>query len=99
MLETILTIVFAILTIVGSGLAYYFYVKDKITAAANDAVNTAEDSNAVAQEKMEIAIIEIEKILPAGAKVFFTKERIRVIVQAAFDGIELYAQKQANKNK
>lgn len=97
MLETIFTIVFAILTIVGSGLAYYFYVKNKITAAANDAVNTAEDSDKVATEKMEVAINEIEKILPAGAKMFFTRERIRIIVQAAFDGIEMFAKKQANK--
>ena len=99
MLETILTIVFAILTIVGAGVSYYFYVKNKILNAANDAINTAEDTDKVEAEKMEIAVQEIIKILPAGAKVIFTEARIRVLLQHAFDGIELFANKQANKDK
>ena len=32
MLETILSIVFAILTIIGTFVSYYFYIKNKITA-------------------------------------------------------------------
>ena len=97
MIETILTIIFAIFTIIGAGVSYYFYIKSKITEVANTAINSAEDTDKVEAEKMEVAITEIEKILPVGAKVFFTRERIRIIVQAAFDGIEIFAKKQSNK--
>lgn len=97
MLETILTIVFAVLTIVGAGVSYYFFVKNRILAAANTAINAAEDTDKVEAEKMAVAMEEIKKILPVGAKVFFTDERIKVLLQAAFDGIELFAEKQAKK--
>lgn len=95
--ETILTIIFAVLTILGAGVSYYFFVKNKILAAANNAINTAEDTDKVEAEKMAVALAEIQKILPIGAKFIFTEERIRTLLQAAFDGIELFAKKQANK--
>ena len=72
-------------------------IKNKILAAANNAINTAEDTDKVEAEKMAVALAEIQKILPIGAKFIFTEERIRTLLQAAFDGIEMFAKKQANK--
>lgn len=97
--ETILTVIFAILTILGAGLSYYLYIKNKILGAANDAINVAEDSDKFESDKMKIAVAEIMNILPTGARVFFTEERVTNIVQVAFDSIELFAHKQADKNK
>ena len=39
------------------------------------------------------------KILPVGATIIFTRKRIEKIVQFVFDRVELFAEKQINKNK
>lgn len=96
--ETILTIIFGLLTVVGAGLSYYLYVKNKILTNSSAAINTAEDSDKFEAEKMDIAVQEIMKLLPAGAKIFFTEARVRLILQVAFDGIELFARKQLDKD-
>ena len=97
MWETILTIVFAVLAVLGVFLSYYFYIRSKIFAATEDAVNNAEQEDKVAEEKMELAVNQIYGIVPAILKPFFTKAVIEGFVQMAFDRIEEYARKQKNK--
>ena len=97
MLETILTIVFAVLAVIGTFLSYYFHVKAKVYAATESAVNDAEQDDKTAEEKMELAVNQIYDIVPAVAKPLFTKKVITKIVQAAFDKIEEYAEKQVKK--
>ena len=98
-IDTILTIILSIVTIAGTGLSYYLYIKTKILEAANNVINIAEDTDRIEAEKMEIAVQELMKILPPGAKIFFTEANVRQLIQHAFDGIELFARKQINKNK
>lgn len=94
----ILTILFAILAVLGVFVSYYFYIRSKVFAATEDAVNNAEQDDKVAEEKMELAVNQIYSIVPAFLKPFFTKEAIKGIVQMAFDKIEAYAEKQKKKN-
>lgn len=98
-METILTIIFALVAVAGCCLTYYFHIKSKIYAATENAVNEAEQVDKTAEEKMAIAVDNIYTIIPAILKPFFTKEAIQKIVQKAFDKIEEYAKKQVEKKK
>ena len=95
--EMIFSIVMGVLTIVGGCLSFYYNVKSKILDAANNAINTAEDSDKVKEEKMALAISEVKKLIPAPARLLFTDNVLKTIIQKAFDGIETYAEKQAKK--
>lgn len=92
--QTLLTILFALLAVIGSFLSYYFYVRSKVYAATEEAVNDAEQEDKVAEEKMAFAVNQIYDIVPAILKPLFTKKAIEKIVQKAFDAIEKYAKKQ-----
>lgn len=95
----IFTIIFAILTIAGVFVSYYFYVKSKVYAATEAAVNDAEQEDKTAEEKMRFAVSEIYSIVPAVLKPILTPQAIEKIVQKAFDKIEEYAQKQVKKER
>lgn len=93
-ISVIISIACSVLMIAGAGLSYYFYLKAKITNAAIDAINTAEDTDKVKEEKMAIAIDEIKKIIPSAIKPFITDSMIEAIIQHSFDKIEEFAKKQ-----
>lgn len=95
--SSILTIVFAIISIIVSVLSYYLYIRKKITDAAAGAVNDAEDLDKAGEEKKAAAVDAIYSIIPAIIKPLFSKAFIAQIVQAAFDKIEAYAKKQIAK--
>lgn len=97
MKETILNVVFALLAVFFICLSYYFYIRAKINAATEDAVNNAEQDNKTATEKMTLAVDQIYSIVPIAFKPFITKKTIQAIVQKAFDSIEAYAEKQKKK--
>lgn len=98
-MEYVFTIIFAVLAVAGVFLSYYFHVKAKIYAETESAVNNAEQDDKTAAEKMELAVSQIYSIVPAVLKPFFSKNVIEGIVQAAFDKIEEYAEKQVKKEK
>lgn len=98
-METVLTIIFAILAVLAVFVSYYFHVKAKIYAETENAVNNAEQDDKTAAEKMELAVNQIYSIIPAVAKPFIARNVIEGIVQAAFDKIEEYAKKQVNKKE
>ena len=95
--STIITILLGILAVVVSFLSYYFYIRAKINAATEDAVNNAEQDDKTATEKMTLAVDQIYSIVPIAFKPFITKKTIQAIVQKAFDSIEAYAEKQKKK--
>ena len=97
MKETILNVIFVLLALFFTCLSYYFYIRAKINAATEDAVNNAEQDDKTAQEKMSFAVNQIYEIVPIAFKPFITKKRIQAIVQKAFDSIEAYAEKQKKK--
>ena len=59
MKETILNVVFALLAVFFICLSYYFYIRAKINAATEDAVNNAEQDDKTATEKMTLAVDQI----------------------------------------
>ena len=97
MKETILNVVLALLAVFFICLSYYFYIRAKINAATEDAVNNAEQDDKTATEKMTLAVDQIYSIVPIAFKPFITKKTIQAIVQKAFDSIEAYAEKQKEK--
>lgn len=97
MKETIFNVVFALLAVFFICLSYYFYIRAKINAATEDAVNNAEQDDKTATEKMSLAVDQIYSIVPIAFKPFITKKTIQAIVQKAFDSIEAYAEKQKKK--
>lgn len=96
-ISNILTIVFAIITVIISVISYYLYIRKKITEAATGAVNNAEDLPTDGEAKKTAAVDAIYSIIPVIVKPLFSKVFIAQIVQAAFDKIEAYAKKQIAK--
>ena len=95
--EIILTVVFAILTIAGILVSYYFYVKNKITKAIADEVDNAGIDDVEGPAKKAEVIAQLQKLIPAVLKPFITYKMLDALVQTVFDGIERYAKKQVKK--
>ena len=96
-LYPILSIVFAILTVVGTFVAYYFKAKNMIISAANGAINNAEQTGKPGSEKFEMAVDELYELIPAAVKPFISRKLIEELTQKAFDEIDKFAKKQAEK--
>ena len=88
---------FAILTIAGILVSYYFYVKNKITKAIADEVDNAEIDDVEGPAKKAEVIAQLQKLIPAVLKPFITYKMLDALVQTVFDGIERYAKKQVEK--
>lgn len=97
MWEMILNIVFAVLSVVFAGLAYYFDLKKKITEQANAEISNAEDTDKKKEEKMAYVVAQLKSIVPKAVRFIFTDKAIEKIAQKAFDKIEEYAKKQNKK--
>ena len=93
----IVEIILSVLTLVGICLSYYLMVRNKLTNNLPTVINIAEDSDLVAEEKMQLAITELNKLVPTVLKPFIPKSLLRKIIQNAFDKIEEYAKKQLSK--
>ena len=97
MKKTIFNVVLALLSVFFICLSYYFYIRAKINAATEDAVNNAEQDDKTEAEKMSLAVDQIYGIVPIVLKPFITRKVIQAIIQKAFDNIEAYAKKQVKK--
>ena len=96
-------IILVILSILCSGVAifisYYLSVKKMIESSVVDAINMAEELDAMGAEKMAAAVETIYELVPVIVKPFISRQMIEVIVQTSFDKIEEYALKQIKKGK
>lgn len=95
--ELLLTILSCLCTITAIVIGYYQTIRKKIEQEALDAINKAEDTDKIAEEKMKEAVETVYSILPAVAKPFVSKQLIETIVQGIFDKVEEYARKQVEK--
>lgn len=98
-LQIILTVVFAILTIVGSLVSYYFYIKNKITEQVAAGIDSAEIDGAKGEEKKAEVVAQLQKLIPTILKPFISTSMLDALVQMVFDKIESYAKKQVEKAK
>ena len=92
--EIILNIVLGVLALAGTFLSYYLHIKEKITAATVDAINTAENEDKTGEEKKQLAVEQVYALVPKVLKPIITKKFIDQLVQAAFDKIKAFAIKQ-----
>lgn len=98
MVAVIVSIVLGVLAVLVTFVSYYLYIRGKVYQAAAGAVDDAEQSDKTGEEKLNLAVQQIYALVPAVLKPILSEEFIRQIVQAAFDKIEAYAQKQVQKN-
>lgn len=92
--ELILSIVSCLFTLVAIVISYYFAIRKKIEQEALNAVNKAEDTDKLGEEKMQDAVETVYDIIPAVAKPFISKKLVETIIQGVFDKVEEYARKQ-----
>lgn len=92
--ELILSIVSCLFTLAAIILSYYLAIRKKIEQEALNAINKAEDTDKIGEEKMQDAVEIVYDIIPAVAKPFISKKLIETIIQSVFDKVEEYARKQ-----
>lgn len=95
--EIILNVLLAIAVIVLAFAGYYFYVRNKIQAALNGEISDEENSKAKAEAKRQEVVQRLQALVPGVLRPFLTQKVLTALVQAAFDKIEEYAEKQAIK--
>lgn len=98
-IEAIVSLVLAGLTLIGTFVGQYFYVRGKLQKAAAGAITDAEQDDKTGEEKLELAVEQVYSLVPTSFKVFIHRRTVRKIVQAAFDKIEAYAKKQVDKKR
>lgn len=98
-LNLILTILGFVCTVVAVVISYYQTIKKKIEQEALDAINKAEDTDKIGEEKLADAVETVYAMLPLVARPFISKLLIETIIQSAFDKVEEYAQKQVAKEQ
>lgn len=92
--ELILSIVSCLFTLAAIIISYYLAIRKKIEQEALNAINKAEDTDKLGEEKMQDAVEIVYDIIPAVAKPFISKKLIETIIQSVFDKVEEYARKQ-----
>ena len=97
MWETILSIVMTVLTVVVTIISYYLSVKKLIQEEALKAINIAEELDLLGEEKMAVAVDAVYKVLPLPAKAFVTKSMLEITIQAVFDQVKAFAEKQVKE--
>lgn len=95
--EIICSIVTPLLTFAAAIISYYFMLKKKIEEVALDAINTAEDLDAIGAEKFKEAVAIVQNAIPAPWKMMFPQPVIEAVVQMIFDKVQEFAKKQVKK--
>jgi regulatory protein YycH of two-component signal transduction system YycFG len=95
----IVEIILGVLVVISIFATYYFKIKAQIEQEAIGAINDAESTNKIGQEKMKQAIEEVNKIIPSFLKPIFNDEFLELIIQSIFDRMKEFAEKQAEKKK
>lgn len=96
--ELILSVVSCLATLIAIVTGYYIAIRKKIEQEALNAINKAEDTNKIGEEKMKDAVETVYSIIPAVAKPFISEKLIETIIQGVFDKVEEYARKQVAKD-
>ena len=98
-ISEIISIVLAVITVIVGFVSYYFYIRNKLQKQIAAEIEGAETPDSIGEEKMNSVIAALKQLVPTILKPFITDSLIEQLVQAAFDSIEAYAQKQVEKEK
>lgn len=93
----ILSIVFAVLTVIVGLISYYLYIRNKIQQAIASGIDNAEELEEIGAEKMATVISGLKQLIPAMFRPFITDNLLESLVQAVFDSMKAFAEKQAKK--
>lgn len=95
----IIEIILGILSILLVFLSYYISVRKTLQEKVGDAINEAEKTDLIGEEKMAYAVEQIYQLVPTMFKPILTKPAIEGIVQQLFDKMQDFAKKQKNDKK
>lgn len=95
--EIIVNIILGVVAVVAAFAGYYFYIKAKLTKAAESAIDNAEQDDKTGEEKLNEATDSVCALIPTILKPMIKRELVKALVQTAFDKIESYAKKQVEK--
>lgn len=98
-LTIIIPIVAAILTFCGATFGYYMYIRKKVESTALGAINQAEDTDKVGEEKFKDAVDAVMSVVPAVLKPVISRTIVEKIVQKVFDQVAEFAKKQVTKSE
>lgn len=94
MTETILSIVFAVLTCALTILNYYTSVVKNLKTTALEKINAAENMSITGEEKMTFVVETLLASIPVVWKPFISATFVRTLVQTIFDQVKAFAEKQ-----
>ena len=97
MIEFIVNIILAAVTVILAFFGYTLYILSKVKHEAAGVINDAEDSEAEGKEKLEACVDSLMGFIPLICKLVITRALVEKIVQAVFDKVEAYAKKQIEK--
>lgn len=95
----VVEIIFGVVTLLAMFVSYYFYVKGVLISAASGAIDSAEATDKVGEEKFKMVCEQLKSLIPAVMKPFINDTLIEVIVQGTFDAIESFAKKQVDRKE
>ena len=92
--DQIFTVILAIATAGFAVLSYYLVIMKTITDESLRAIVSVEDLDIIGEEKMALAVEAVYSIMPSIAKVFVSRKMLEIIIQAIFDQVKAFAEKQ-----
>jgi hypothetical protein len=95
----IVEIILGIFSVLLVFLSYYISVRQTLQEKVGDAINEAEKTDLIGEEKMAYAVEQIYQLVPTMFKPILTKPVIEGIVQQLFDKMQDFAKKQKNDKK
>jgi hypothetical protein len=95
----IVEIILSIFSVLLVFLSYYISVRQTLQEKVGDAINEAEKTDLIGEEKMAYAVEQIYQLVPTMFKPILTKPVIEGIVQQLFDKMQDFAKKQKNDKK
>ena len=98
-LEAVIAIIIGVLSLMGTFVSYYFYIRGQVCKSVNEVIDGAESVFEYGAEKFEFAVDRLMILVPRMLSPFIRRSWVERLVQFAFDKIESYAKKQIAKKK
>lgn len=95
----VVEIILGVVTLLVMFVSYYFYTKGVLIDAASGAIDSAEGTGKVGEEKFKMACDQLKSLIPTAMKPFIGDKLIELIVQSTFDSIDSFAKKQIAKKE
>ena len=95
--EMIIAIIVGALSLIGTFVSYYFYIRGQLYKSVEEAIDSAESTLEKGNEKFNFVVERLISLIPISLRPIIRRSWVEHLVQFAFDKIEDYAKKQLNK--